>query len=225
MMLTAWEHGWNRHPVDRTLILRALCSPGADPESLADEPLGQCNAALLELRAATFGRRLRAQLDCMGCDEPLELELDTAELLQARATHMDWVDVDGVRFRPPCVRDLARIAGMADTEAAAGRLLEMCALDEPVDLYRDDLIAEVESALERADPWSDLLIEVRCDLCGRTWSEALDVPALLWDEVAHRARALFDEVHLLATAYGWSEDTILELSDQRRAAYLQRVSA
>ena len=40
-----------------------------------------------------------------------------------------------------------------------------------------------------------------------------------------RAVQLLDEVHQLATAYGWTEAEILALSDTRRAAYLDRVTA
>jgi hypothetical protein len=224
-LLIAWEHGRRRHPVDRALMLRALAAPGVDPDALADEPLGLCNAALLEVRAATFGRRLRARVDCPQCAAPLELELDTVELLEERQGPADSIQVDGLRFRPPCNRDLARIAGEVDADVAAGRLLALCALDEPEDTDLYPLLAEVERALEQADPWSDLSLGMECDACGEAWSEVLDVPALLWDEVEHRARLLLDEVHLLAQAYGWSENTILDLSDQRRAAYLQRVLA
>lgn len=224
-LLFAWEQGRNRHPVDRALMLRALSAPDTDPAALADEPLGLCNAALLELRVATFGGRLCARVDCPQCATPLELELDATELLDARPWPVDSVRVGDLRFRPPSNRDLAHIAGEAAADVAAGRLLALCVLDEPRDTDLRALLAEVESALERADPWSDLSLAVHCDTCGRQWSEALDVPALLWDEVEHRARVLLDEVHLLAQAYGWTEDAILDLSDQRRAAYMQRVTA
>jgi hypothetical protein len=223
-LLVAWEQGRNRHPVDRALMLRALTAPGADPAALADEPLGQCNAALLEARAATFGSQLRAQMDCPDCAEPLELELDTAELLDGRRQPAASVEVHGLRFRPPCHRDLADIVGEPDADAAADRLLALCALDEPTDTSHHLLFADVERALEEADPLSDLSLAVRCNACGQQWSETLDVPALFWDEVQYRARALLDEVHLLAQTYGWSEDSILSLSDVRRSAYLQRVT-
>jgi hypothetical protein len=35
---------------------------------------------------------------------------------------------------------------------------------------------------------------------------------------------LFDDIHLLAQAYGWSEGEILALSPARRSAYLARVA-
>ena len=40
-----------------------------------------------------------------------------------------------------------------------------------------------------------------------------------------RARRLLDEVHALARSYSWSERQILELSEVRRRAYLERVLA
>ncbi|MDF3308910.1 hypothetical protein P3H15_28245 [Rhodococcus sp. T2V] len=224
-LLIAWEHGWNRHPVDRAQLLRTLSAPSADPVAIAGEPLGARNAALLEVRAATFGGRLRARIDCPQCSAPLELELDTTTLLDACQKPRELVEVQGLRFRPPCNRDLACIAGELDAETATRQLLTLCAIDKPEDLDLDALLSEVESALESADPWSDLSLAVHCDACERRWSEPLDVPALLWDEVQHRARALLDEVHLLAQAYGWTEGMILDLSDRRRAAYLQRVMA
>jgi hypothetical protein len=224
-LLVASEQGRNRHPVDRAHLLRTLSAPGADPVALAGEPLGALNAALLRVRAATFGRRLRALVDCPQCLTPLELQLDTIELLNACPAPLDSVEVEGLRFRPPSNRDLARIAGEADADTATHRLLTLCAIDQPQDIDIDALLTEVERALESADPWSDLSLAVRCDACQRQWSEPLDVPALLWDEVQRRARALLDEVHLLAQAYGWTEDVILGLSDDRRAAYLQRVTA
>ena len=224
-LLMAWEEGRNRHPIDRALMLRALTAPGADPAALADETLGAVQRCVA--RGACGDLRLydlRAQVKCPACAEPLEFELDTAELLDGHRQPAASVEVHGLRFRPPCHRDLADIVGEPDADAAADRLLALCALDEPTDTSHRLLIADVERALEEADPLSDLSLAVQCNACGRQWSETLDVPALFWDEVQHRARALLDEVHLLAQAYGWSEDTVLALSDIRRGAYLQRVT-
>lgn len=224
-LLFAWEQGRDRHPVDRAALLRTLSAPGADPAALADEPLGARNAALLRVRAATFGRRLRALVDCPQCSAPLEIELDTVELLATCPVPLTSVEVAGVRFRPPTNRDLARIAVEDDADTATRRLLMLCAIDQLEDIDVDAVLTEVETALEGADPWSDLALVVHCDACEQQWSEPLDVPELLWDDVQHRARVLLDQVHVLAHAYGWTEDIVLGLSDQRRAAYLERVTA
>jgi hypothetical protein len=47
----------------------------------------------------------------------------------------------------------------------------------------------------------------------------------LWAEIEVRAKRLLLEVHLLATAYGWSEAEILSLNAQRREFYLEMVRA
>ncbi len=54
---------------------------------------------------------------------------------------------------------------------------------------------------------------------------AFDVGGFLWEEIDVRARRLLDEVHALARSYCWSERQILELSETRRRAYLERVLA
>lgn len=226
-VLIAWEQGRHRHPVDRALLLRALSSPATEHADLADEPLGRCNVALLKARASTFGAWLRAGLDCPVCGAALEIVLDTYELLGANPEPADHVEIeiDGIRFRSPCHRDLAHIAGESDTDTAATMLASLCAVDADVDEHSDvaALIAEIELALERADPWVNPSLSLSCGECGHRWSEVLDVPALFWAEVEHRARMLLDEVHLLARAYGWTEGAILALSEHRRAAYSQRV--
>ena len=47
-LLALWEQGARRHPLDRALLLFAQAAPERTPESLADAPLGACNAALLK---------------------------------------------------------------------------------------------------------------------------------------------------------------------------------
>lgn len=232
-ILLARERGRARHPIDRALLLFALSEPDVAVDSLADEPLGRRNSALIRLRRATFGSRLRAYLDCPACGERQEIELDATELLAMGAPSSDGQDcisVEGRGFRLPTSRDLASIAAETDVDQAASKLLERCALDgiatpqdsDPPPASSIDLIA---TALEQADPLADLALGVVCDSCGHTCTVPFDIAAFLWEEIEARARGLLDEVHLLARAYGWSEAEILTLSEARRSAYLERVTA
>jgi hypothetical protein len=50
-----------------------------------------------------------------------------------------------------------------------------------------------------------------------------DMPAYFWSEIQMGARRLLQEVHALASAYGWRESEILMLSAARRRAYLEMV--
>jgi hypothetical protein len=84
---------------------------------------------------------------------------------------------------------------------------------------------EVEAAMDQADPLTDIALAFECDVCGHRGTAPLDIGAFLWEEIETRARGLLDEVHLLARAYGWRESDVLALSEARRAAYLERVTA
>lgn len=226
-LLAVWERGRSRHPIDRAVLLHALAEPHAEPDKLADEPLGRMNAALLRLRLATFGDRMRAYLDCPECGSRLEFELDGATLLASRPDEPAPVVVDGLTFRPPTSRDLAAILGETSGERAALRLLRLCAVDvdDPLEEARlAPLLDSVETALEQADPLADVTLELRCQACDHEWTAVFDIGGFLWEEIDAYAARLLDEVHVLARAYGWSEAAILSLSNSRRAAYLERVT-
>jgi hypothetical protein len=163
----------------------------------------------------------------------MEFELDSAQLppmTEAPAT--EWIDIDihgqHQRFRCPTSRDLAQIARSTDLDQAADQLLQACAGSD-VTLPKDPetrrrLREAVEDALEAADPWADLSLLFQCPVCEFSGDACLDIGQVLWENLDARARQLFNDVHRLAQAYGWSEQQILALSDARRAAYLARVN-
>ena len=245
-LLALWELGQTRHAIDRSALLAAWARPQIEAERIADLPLGEITASLLQLRAATFGARIRAHAECDRCGQRLELNFATHELLQPAAPAPE-VAAAGVRLRLPCLRDLAAIAhetarppeglmpqraarsytSERDAERGARELLARCMLNAPADAaaLSREIVRELEDALEAADPNADLAFDVHCAACGHTGTAQLDAGELLWDEVDARARALLGEVHLLASAYGWSESEILGLSTARRAAYLSMVAA
>ncbi len=91
--------------------------------------------------------------------------------------------------------------------------------------WSEELESQISRALDEADPCMDLALDLVCPACEHTWSAPFDIGAFLWEELDVRARRLLDEVHALARSYSWSERQILELSETRRRAYLERVLA
>lgn len=229
-LLACWEHGRRRHPLDRALLLYAAAEPQADPDTLADRTLGQRNAALLKLRRALFGDELKSCVSCPECGENLEFTLSASVLLghaPERAGESGTADITvaGHRLRLPTTRDLADIADEQDEMNAARRLLQrLCAGNAPAE-WTEALELEIARALDQADPCTDLSLDLVCPACMNAWYAPFDVGAFLWEEVDVRARRLLDEVHALARSYSWSERQILELSEVRRRAYLERVLA
>jgi hypothetical protein len=224
-LIACWELGRRRHPLDRALLLHAVATPDTDPDTLADRTLGERNAALLELRQCLFGDALKSCVSCPACDEKLEFAISAQALLErAPAIARTHVDLHGRMLRLPTTRDLASVASELDSDRAAQRLLDRL-LDGN---SGNGFLASAEAVtrtLDEADPRMDLSLGLSCPGCAHEWAASLDVPAFLWEEIEVRARRLLDEVHALARAYGWSERQILELSDLRRSAYLERVLA
>ncbi|PMR66882.1 hypothetical protein [Halomonas heilongjiangensis] len=226
-VLSVWEHGLRRHPIDRALLLYALADPDLPSGQLADAPLGDRNAALLRWRQACFGTRLEAWLDCPACGERMEFEIDASQWPSPPTDGSDTLEVRGHRFQRPTSRHLARLTECDDEQAAARRLLLECAVaadalprDEPA---LAELLEAVDVAMDAADPWADLSLAMRCPACGHDDDASFDIAGYLWEEIDSQARRLLDDIHALAQAYGWTEPVILALSETRRAAYLARV--
>jgi hypothetical protein len=81
------------------------------------------------------------------------------------------------------------------------------------------LRAALEQALEEADPLGDASLALDCPECGQGWAAALDLADWTWREVEGWAGRLLGEVHVLASAYGWTEAEVLAHSPRRRARY------
>ncbi|MGW7618626.1 T4 family baseplate hub assembly chaperone [Streptomyces antimycoticus] len=126
-------------------------------------------------------------------------------------------------------------AAVASTAAARARraLLARCLVSvhragQPVPADRlpvaelpEPVQRKLAEAAERADPAADVTLNVACPECGEATRAELDIASYLWAELDHWARDLLLDVHLLATAYGWSEPQILALSPLRRRYYLE----
>jgi len=226
-LLLCWERGRRHHPLDRALLLHAAAAPHENPDTLADRRVGERNAALLKFRRTLFGDALASSLDCPVCGERLEFSLSAEALLGGAPAGATHVSVDGVRVRMPTSRDLASVAGETDQAAAVrklfDRLVDGGAAIEPARAAM--MVERLARALDEADPCLDISVDLTCPACAHHWNAPFDIVGFLWEEIDLRARRLLDEVHVLASAYGWTESEILRLSDARRAAYLERALA
>ncbi|AJE85102.1 MULTISPECIES: hypothetical protein [Streptomyces] len=240
-LLAAWEAGVAVLPHARARLLHQVARPGADEGTLAALPVGTREADLLALRRALFGERMQVRLECGACGEAMEFDLDAGAFAGRLTAPADGpgepgrdggdplrLTVDGweVAFRPPTVADLTA-AAQAGPEARRV-LLERCvhsAVREGRPARPHELPASVQRAIaeaaEEADPGADITLAIACPECGSSTRAALDIASYLWTELDAWAREVLLDVHLLATAYGWSEPEILALSPLRRRYYLE----
>lgn len=205
-LLQVWERGSQLSPTQRALALLETAMP-ASADELAALPVGVRDTALLRLRAALFGDTLDAVAQCPQCRAELDVACSAAELCALRPTGSE------LAFRLPTSADV-----MA---AGSARALALRCAPELAEEAQDAL-ADAICAL---DPQAQIELSLRCPACAHAWLELLDIAAFLWTEVAHLARRLLADVHLLALSYGWREADILAMSALRRRHYLDLVRA
>lgn len=228
-LLTVWEENWQRPPLWQGLALLAAACPDATLEALQATPVGRFHAMLLTLHQWRFGSALTAVTNCSACNGVVETTLDVASLYSqndAPPATLLTINHDGAEFsvRLPTVGDLIAVGGAAATvEEASQRMVQRCLERSPDDLPPAVLVAAMD-AMESADPLAIVELSGACPHCGHAWSAFLDVASFVWREVQHWAQRTLQEIHLLARAYGWSEDEILRLSPVRRQAYLQMIT-
>lgn len=225
--LALYEQGAARHAIDRALLLVSTVGREAGSADWADQPLGRRDAQLLALRCAWFGPHLDAVLACPACHELHAVALDLRGFVPPESDdNNDTIQAAGRRFRRPTSRDLAVIAAAPDVEQATEQLLDRLVLDAaPEGGWSGADIDAAGTALDRADPMAHVTIALRCEGCDHGWQAPLDIAAVLWDELSAQAQAVVHQVHLLASAYGWSEGQILAMPPARRRLYLQQVTS
>ena len=220
-LLSVWESGHNRVPLQRALIMLAAACPEASADSLAQLTIGRRDAHLLALRERTFGSELTGVTDCPECGAKIELTFNASDIappLHAEPANGLAVRANGreVRFRLPNSADL--LAAKSEEE-----LFERCLLNGR-DRLTENFRAEVGEKMLCADPLADIHLALNCPNCNHRWEAPFDIVAFLWREISAAAHRLLREVHTLASAYGWTESEILSLSSARRHAYLEMVN-
>lgn len=229
-LLAAWEAGLGEAPVGRALLLHRTARPDVDVSRLPALPVGEREADLFALRRALFGERMQVRLECAACGQDMEFDLDAGELaasLGGRGERVVRVQEGGwdVEFRLPGVADLQAAARSADPRAALFARCLVSAARGGTAVADPELPGAVQrriaEAVEAADPGADLALSIACPECGAATRAELDIASYLWTELDAWARDVLLDVHLLATAYGWSEPEILALSPTRRRYYLE----
>ena len=234
-LLQVWERGQGGTAPERALLLLSAAWPEASPATLGELAVGERDGRLLALRERLFGRDMVCVTPCPGCGEQLELPADTRQFTTSGITVREFgLEREGfrVRFRIPTGADLVACSSEPDVAAAERQLLRRCLLDtrrgeQPVELEAlpPALLEAMTQGLEAADPGADLRVESTCPVCEHHWESTFDIVSFLWIELQDWAIRVLREVHVLATAYGWAEEDILQLSPWRRRLYLQLVGS
>jgi hypothetical protein len=203
---------------------------------------------LLQLRQATFGDLVRADLTCPwpDCGERVSIDFSIALVPVHEQRHRTPVHtmtlseaargpgVDGpveVTFRLPVGGDQEELSErLADNEAEAlTLLLSRCVqrIGRAGPSTVDDIAglsalarAEIEERMGELAPRVEQAVEAKCVECGRTFVAPFDIHRFCLGELRTDADLLYQEVHYLAYHYHWSEREIMEMTRDRRRRYI-----
>jgi len=225
------EWGYDKHALDRAVMLLRVAAPDVTPAALSRMPIGRRDALLMSLRAQLFGSRFEMHVPCPRCRERLELDFTLEELRQVPPAQLrEVLEHDGfsLRYRLPDSVDLAAVVGERDPARARLRLLERCVLEVRAEAGEVALRAvpgpvldALAARMAEDDPQADITFRLTCPSCGHGWRAAFDIVSFLWTELEAYVRQVQREVHELAQTYGWSEASILSMSARSRKRYLE----
>lgn len=223
-LLQAWEVAVSEHSVRRPLSWLSAAF-GWSRQDLEQLSLGERDRLVLQARSLLFGTKMSGLTICNACQEQVEFEVPMRALLNAHSPKEPSITVDGVGFRLG-----VRLITAGDVEAVAGSrnpresLFQRCVTSGTwEDAAMDRAIRTAGEKLADADPLANITIDLCCPACSANFAPRFDPWRFFWDELEIWARRVFQQIHTLATAYGWTEDQILALSPSRRAQYLQMI--
>lgn len=190
--------------------------------AVLDAPLPDVRRRLLAARCGRFGAGLDALTQCPACGETIAVALEADAVLAAlaeapHAVTVRLADGEAITATVPSAHDVLDAARSEQDDPAA--LLRARVHGGTLDPEDVELL---DAALEAADPLA-AGVALRCPECDTEWAADLDPCAYAVAELAGDQRQVMDDVHALATAYGWDEATIAALPAWRRARYRERI--
>lgn len=217
------------HPVTAAVRLAGRVAVSAAGEAVAwDElPAADLDAIALVIRQAWLGDTIRTHGCCAdpACRERMDIAFGISAYLGHHrprpcrgvlpGRRAGWFELagGGALFRLPTIGDLQTAVGAPDAELC---LRQRC-VDPPV------IPAAVARRISRAmcalAPSLGGPVTARCPACDGDVVLQFDPLTYTLAELRCAAGDLYEQVHLIASAFGWSERDILLMPRRRRARY------
>lgn len=236
ILLEVWQRGFGQSSEQKALILLSAAFPDQTAATLAEYSIGQRNTLLMNIRDALFGSEFECVTNCPQCGERLEFPIETSAICFASFVEVNEtlsLEQSGynVTFRLPNSYDLARLRNNLNSNAVEQNLLELCLISVrnaegnlSVDELPNDVIESIADAMERADPNANIQLVLNCPSCEHQWQSIFHLVEFIWKELDAWSRRVLQEVHSLASAYGWREHDILNMHPWRRQIYLDMIN-
>ena len=233
-----WEQSGSRSTAHWAVALLDAASDDDPGAAAADLTVGERDRRLMLLRCWLFGPLVSGLASCAGCGEQLEVTFDLHELIAsageaaAGPVTVRWKGAT-LSCRAPTTADILAVAADDHADVRRGLIARCVTISggagqrapgpRPLAALPAAALAKVSAALSAADPLADVRLAVTCNECGHRWDTSFDVASFLWTEISASVERMLGEVHVLASAYGWSEAEVLAVGPRRRQFYLEAV--
>ncbi len=217
------------HPVTAAVRLAQRVAVSSTGEAVAwDElPAADLDAVTLVIRRAWLGDTIMTQGWCAdpACREPMDIAFSISAYLGHHrprscrgvrpAGKTGWFELTGVgvSFRLPTIGDLRMAVGAPDPELC---LRQRCVDPAAIPLA---VARRISRAMYALAPSLGGPVTARCPGCDGDVVLHFDPVTYTLTELRYAAGDLYEQVHLLASAFGWPESDILLMPRRRRARY------
>lgn len=231
-----------RSPVATVVTLASRLTTDSQGRAPAweDLPAADVAAVALTIRQAWLGERISTDARCPrpGCGARMDIAFEIPAYLAYHrpqpcaglgpAPDAGWFELASaaqepappgvpVSFRLPTVADLLAALAAADPERC---LRERCVRPSEVSAA---VARQVSDAMAALAPSLTGEVAAQCPVCGGRDQLRFDPVSYALTELRAAAADLYEEVHLLASAFHWPEDAILALPRHRRAKYAELI--
>lgn len=213
-----------------TLISRLVRPADGSVVDWSELTITDLEALLLLIRKVVVGDLIEADLSCsqQGCESKITVSFSISEYLlhnQSRrpgemvSEGEGWFHLQepSVKFRLPAAGDLLAVMEKPQPDR---ELMRRCIQPGRISAK---LKRRVMSAMAAVAPNLSSEMQGECPECHHQVDVYFDVQNYVLRELRDRAKQVYEDVHLLALNYRWSEESILLLPRSRRMLYAEMV--
>ena len=175
----------------------------------------------------TYGAKIESTIKCRQCGEDFDMDFDLEDLLnflnpvERETSGIKRLDdgtfqlAEDISFRLPTGVDECAVIGF-EPEKAREILLERCIQGNHESALRSKYFDDIQSAMETLSPLVDTELDARCPECDHGQKVHFDLQHYLLSAIKGERKHLMQEIHALASSYGWSLSEILSLPRSQR---------
>jgi len=210
-------------------MLLASCGVPREADFWWSQTVSTRIVALVRLLAVTDSidqLKLLARCRQPLCAEQFELDLPMA-MLQNSVPDGQPVEIvlnsgRRISLRRPNGRDLHKwnTLKLETRSAAVDVMLKSLAVEGQATCDDEPVLAK---ALSELDPLVAFTVSCVCPVCSLDNDVRIDLEEIVLARLKKTQRALLDEIHTLASQYGWTEAQVLAIPSHRRAHYASMI--